>query len=192
MVASVFRRIGTGLAHGFEWTLFRIARLASRIPVFTAMGLLLLGGAALVWTVWEPRAAAQVTRLQKALASKRAVSPAPVRQVSTLEALATQLESPLNRSVIGSDIFAGFTAQGARVDQVVFSKDAEEAAAEDVRSVRLQATVIGPYPAIKKGLADLTQKHPSLALESMTFTKNGGTEKTVTADLAFVLWYRGH
>ncbi|MHA6863827.1 hypothetical protein, partial [Ralstonia pseudosolanacearum] len=130
----MFRRIGTGLAQGFEWTLFRIARLASRIPVFTAIGLLLLGGAALMWTVWEPRAAAQVTRLQKALASKRAVSPTPVRQVSTLEALATQLESPLNRSVIGSDIFAGFTAQGARVDQVVFSKDAEEAAAEDVRS----------------------------------------------------------
>ncbi|ATJ88344.1 hypothetical protein [Ralstonia solanacearum] len=191
-MASVLRRIGTALAHWLEWTLFRIARLASRIPVFTAVGLLLLGGAVLVWTVWEPRAAAQVARIQKELGRKHAANPAPVRQVSTLETVAAQLEPPLNRSVIGSDIFAGFTAQGARVDQVVFSKDAEEAAAEEVRSVRLQATVIGLYPAIKAGLADLLQKHPSLALESMTFTKNGGTEQTVTADLAFVLWYRGH
>ncbi|OAI75473.1 hypothetical protein RSP799_23510 [Ralstonia solanacearum] len=191
-MASVLRRIGTGLAHGFEWTLFRIARLASRVPVFLAVGLLLLGGAALVWTVWEPRAAAQIARLQKALARKHAASPTPVRQVSTLEALATQLESPLSRSVIGSDIFVGFTAQGARVDQVVFSKETDEAAAEDVRSVRLQATVIGPYPAVKAGLAGLMQRHPSLALESMTFTKSGGTETSVTVDLAFVLWYRGH
>ncbi|MHC6050639.1 hypothetical protein ACYT84_02520 [Ralstonia solanacearum] len=191
-MASVLRRIGTALAHWLEWTLFRIARLASRVPVFTAVGLLLLSGAVLVWTVWEPRAAAQAARIQKELGRKRATNPAPVRQVSTLETVAAQLEPPLNRSVIGSDIFAGFTAQGARVDQVVFSKDAEEAAAEEVRSVRLQATVIGLYPAIKAGLADLLQKHPSLALESMTFTKNGGTEQTVTADLAFVLWYRGH
>jgi len=188
----VLRRIGTRLGLWVEWTLFRIARFASRIPVFTAIGVLLLGGAAFVWAVWEPRTAVQVARAQQELAKKRAATPAPVRQVSTLEAVATQLESPLNRSVIGSDIFTGFTAQNVRVDQVVFSKDTEEAAVEDVRSVRLQATVIGLYPAIKAGLADLMQKHPSLALESLTLTKNGGTEKTVTADLAFVLWYRGH
>ncbi|KHK54201.1 hypothetical protein PI87_16570 [Ralstonia sp. A12] len=188
----MLRRLGTGLGQWFEWTLFCIARLASRIPIFIAIGLLLLGGAAFLWAVWEPGTAVQVARVQRELAKKRAAAPAPVRQTSSLEAVATQLESPLNRSVIGSDIFAGFTAQSVRVDQVVFSKDVEEAATEDVRSVRLQATVIGLYPAIKTGLADLMQKHPSLALESVTLTKNGGTEKTVTADLAFVLWYRGH
>ena len=188
----MLRRIGSGLGRWFEWTLFRLARLVSRIPVFAAIGVLLLGGAAFLWAVWEPRTAVQLARVQRDLAKKRAAAPVPVRQTSPLEAVATQLESPLNRSVIGSDIFTAFTAQSVRVDQVVFNKDVEEASAEDVHSVRLQTTVIGLYPAIKTGLADLLQKHPSLALESLTFTKNGGTEQTVTADLTFVLWYRGH
>ena len=192
MAASVLRRIGSGLGQWFEWTLFRLARLVSRVPVFAAIGVLLLGGAAFLWAVWEPRTAVQLARVQRDLAKKRAAAPVPVRQTSPLEAVATQLESPLNRSVIGSDIFTAFTAQSVRVDQVVFNKDVEEASAEDVHSVRLQTTVIGLYPAIKTGLADLLQKHPSLALESLTFTKNGGTEQTVTADLTFVLWYRGH
>lgn len=190
MAASVFRRIGTGLAQWCEWALFRLVWLLARVPIFTAIGLLLLAGAAFVWMVWEPRTAEQVARTQKELSKKRAANPVPVRQTSPLEAVAAQLESSLNRSTIGSDIFSGFTAQNVRVDQVMFGKDVDEAA-EDVRSVRLQATVIGLYPAIKAGLADLMQKHPSLALESLSLSKNGGTEKTVTADLAFVLWYRG-
>ena len=188
----MLRRIGSGLGQWFEWTLFRFARALSRIPVFAAIGVLLLGGAAFLWAIWEPRTAVQLKQVQRELSKKRATAPVPVHQTGPLEAVATQLESPMNRSVIGSDIFAAFTAQSVRVDQVVFSKDVEEAAAEDVRSVRLQATVIGLYPAIKTGLADLMQKHPSLALESLSFTKNGGTEKTVTTDLAFVLWYRRH
>jgi len=191
MAASFLHGIRTRLAPWVEWTLFRLTWSTSRVPILTTIGLLLLGVASFLWSVWEPRVVRQVARVQQELANKRGARPAPARQISTLETVAMQLEALGARSVIGSDIFMGFTAQGVRVDQVVFGKDTEEAEAEDVRSVHLQATVIGVYPAIKAGLASLLQQHPSLALESATFTKNGGNEKSVTADLAFVLWYRG-
>lgn len=191
MKMSALRGTDTAILRTVEWWLFRCAWQLTRIPLSALAAGLLVAGGLVVWIGLVPRAAAELERAEQQLSARRTHLAAEMPVATGSPRIVDLVETSINRTLVGSDIFSAFGAHGARVEQVDLGKETPVSGAERVQTVKIHASVVGPYPALKEGLRELLKQHPTLALEVVVLSKGTTSDKGVTADLTMVLWYEG-
>lgn len=180
------------------------ARTWQRIGVAGVLGVLLLGGAAWVQTVWLPRQHARIedwgsqarrTR-HELLASAQAKAGSQPEALGTPEQAWQRLWQTLpgadQRVSLQSQVLMQARQQGLVINAVQYTGSKQPWAAQDgvvLWRQRMVMPVEGGYGAVRAWLAQLL-KEPALSIDSLDLQRGDVMSEQVKARVAVSLWWR--